>query len=132
MANYDWKNFLDFSSWLIGYSGTTKPDDETISRVAISRAYYAAFHVAEDYLERTEHDEVLTGADHEKVCMTFKNMNKGNTKYNSTCQLIGNVLTMLKTKRRICDYKSNYTVTLKEAKYTFKKAEMIIKEITQL
>ena len=133
MTNYDWKKFLDFSSWIIDLSDSTKPDEETISRVAVSRAYYAAYHTAKAYLARIGvSDKTGTGSEHEKVCLAFKTMNKGDAIHKRSCQYIGNVLTTLKDERNKCDYKHNESMSIKKAKYSCGKASQIIQEISKL
>lgn len=133
MTNYDWNNFLDFSSWLLGFSGSSKPDDETISRVAISRAYYAAYHAAKDYLTRKGYDkEIYAGGEHEIVCKTLKEMNKGDKQHKASCRSIGNNLTILKKERHKCDYNSNESISLKNAQQSCGKALNIIQAIAKL
>jgi muconolactone delta-isomerase len=45
---FDWIKFLDLAEDL-----ATRADDEAASRSAISRAYYAAFHIGRDHLARS-------------------------------------------------------------------------------
>ena len=133
MTNYDWKKYLDFSSWIINLSDSTKPDDETISRVAVSRAYYAAYHTAKAYLDKIGvTDKTGTGSEHEKICLAFKTMTKGDEIHKKSCRYIGNVLTMLKEERHKCDYKPNESISIKKAKYSCGKASHIIQELSKL
>ena len=133
MTDYDWKKFLNFSSWIIGLNDTAKPDDETVSRIAISRAYYAAYHTAKAYLDKIGvADKTGTGGEHEKVCLAFKTMNKGDAIHKKSCKYIGNVLTMLKEERRKCDYEPNESISIKKAKYSCSKASYIIQELSKL
>lgn len=133
MTNYDWKKYLDFSSWIINLSDSTKPDDETISRVAVSRAYYAAYHVAKIFLEEKGYNDTATSSgEHDKVCNAFKTLNKGDDKFKSSCRTIGNNLTMLKHVRQKCDYDAYESISIKQAKYSCGKAMKIIQEISKL
>ena len=45
MSNYDWSLYLKFSMKILD-SSDFEFDKQTVARVAISRAYYAAFHAA--------------------------------------------------------------------------------------
>jgi uncharacterized protein (UPF0332 family) len=59
---FDWSSFADLAQELSGRSG-----EEAAERSAISRAYYAAFHAARDYLDRTGPAVARSGSAHAEV-----------------------------------------------------------------
>jgi hypothetical protein len=46
---FDWADFLDLAEEL-----AARTNDEAAGRTAVSRAYYATFHIGRDYLVRAE------------------------------------------------------------------------------
>jgi uncharacterized protein (UPF0332 family) len=61
MANFDWANYLYFAEDLLGIQTQTY-NDETIFRVAISRAYYATLIKARNYLQAKQNIQFTTSA----------------------------------------------------------------------
>jgi uncharacterized protein (UPF0332 family) len=59
---FDWSGFADLAQELAQRSG-----DEAAERSAISRAYYAAFHTARDYLDKTGPPVARSGSAHVEV-----------------------------------------------------------------
>ena len=80
----------------------------TSYRVILSRIYYAAFHVARQFLEKNNLTPLRNGAEHEKVIITFQCMNRNDKSFCESCKKIGNQLNRLKAKRVRADYVDDY------------------------
>ena len=129
MAVYDWSLYLNFSSNILGSSGF---DEETVARVATSRAYYAAFHAAEDYLLDSGVEMGYRAGSHETLCRCFKEMKYGTKKFQVSCCHIGNLLLSLKKQRRNADYYNNVPFNKKIANKNCVQAQEIINKIREL
>lgn len=131
MATYNWELFLDFAKFLMSQSNIAV-DKETANRIAISRAYYAAFHVAKDFLVSANISYLYAGGEHDRVCNTFKNLNKGDKAFLTTCHRIGNYLTVLKGNRHTADYDDRKTFNDAETKKCYYSAKQIIEDVKSL
>lgn len=130
MADYDWGLYLGFASNILSSSGF---DEATVARVATSRAYYAAFHVAENYLlTRGLELGYQSSNTHDRVCDGFKKMSQGSRQFQATCRSIGNMLINLKKERVKADYWATVSFGKNVAKKNCAQAQKIIREISEL
>lgn len=67
MNTFDWDEFQDLAEELVRRRG-----DAAALRSAISRAYYAAFHSASEYVVGRGERLTFTGADHRSVWAWFR------------------------------------------------------------
>lgn len=106
MDKFDWNNYFIFSKKLLADNRLDKKyDEETICRVAISRAYYAAYHAALNFSVSDKKFDVQFGSgSHDSLILAYKEMKKGNEKFQTACRTIGNILSTLKKIRVKADY----------------------------
>ena len=108
---YDWKHYLHFSALL--FRAPLSCEDGAVPvtsyRVSLSRVYYAAFHVARDFLIEHQLPIPEFGAEHEKVIQAYRKMIKKDTAFQTECKKIGRQLERLKTARVQADYRAEYT-----------------------
>lgn len=129
MPCYDWNLYLTFSEQILA---SCTFDEQTVARIAVSRAYYAAFHVAEDYLKANRYEMAQGAGSHDAVCKSYKEMNKGVQEFKSKCRSIGNMLVRLKERRVDSDYNAGVSINKSFANKNCKFARKIIKEINEL
>lgn len=100
-TQYDWTLFLNIAKqWL---SGMQDSADETLIRCGISRSYYAAFHVCQQYLNTIGMgNDVYGEGSHNTVINDLNNL--GNSRQNKNCKKISVDLRRLKTQRVRADY----------------------------
>ena len=112
------KNFLEFAEWI------HKPDlceKEIGYRCSISRAYYAAFHVAKQHLQMDEY------AEHEEVIERLKDFDNG---YGDD-ELSGRLLN-LKKKRKNADYRLSHNINRGMAEKSLNKSKEFIEDVVKL
>lgn len=129
MPCYDWNLYLTFSEQILA---SCTFDEQTVARIAVSRAYYAAFHVAEDYLKANKYEIAQGAGSHDAVCKSYKEMNKGVKEFKSKCRSIGSMLVSLKERRVDSDYNAGVSLNKSFANKNCKFARKIIKEINEL
>ena len=96
---FDWREFHNLAINL------SKNSDEASLRSSVSRAYYAAFHLARDFAKNClSFQPTYKGPDHDGVVNHMKNHN------DKAVRAIGINLDRLKDNRRIADYVSNTRV----------------------
>lgn len=138
MDRYDWNNYLNFSKQLLADNKMDKKyDEETICRVAISRAYYAAYHAALNFFTSNKKFDIKIGSgSHDSLILAYKGMKKGSTQFQGSCKTIGNILSTLKDSRVDADYHETYTIDKKMSYYNAnsacRKAENLIDKINTL
>ena len=105
MICFDWMEFFRFAQKSLDEMRDVKKiavEQESICRIAISRAYYAAFHTARNFLLELNPD--FTGGiwegTHQAVIKAFT---QSDDRY---CRQIGRELSQLKSKRVRADYVS--------------------------
>ncbi len=103
---FKWQEYcLLASNLLVQAINSDNDQKESILRSAVSRAYYAAFHIADDYLQETGKypsamgNKTSTEGSHKRVIDVFIN----NTA-NPTWGEIGKLLNRLKGARHWADY----------------------------
>ena len=97
--SFVWSEYLDLAKELLG-DASKSPIEEAKLRSAISRAYYAAFNEARNYLEINKPTVYIpkTGAAHEIVADTFLDDSKPDW------IAVGLNLSRLKANRHKADY----------------------------
>lgn len=93
MPDFDWEEFLELAEELVQHRGKA-----SAQRTAISRAYYAAFHLASDYFATHGERLTRTGEDHRRVWRWFLRRN------DPVSRAIGQNGRRLVDERRRADY----------------------------
>ena len=102
--SYDWRKYLTFAELMYKKANSEDSDchdKETFYRCSISRAYYAVFCLARNYLKDFE-DQKFYSDEHRKVHLFF--INNQDTKKKT----IGNQLKMLHQDRKKADYENSF------------------------
>ncbi len=95
--SFDWSQYLHLAREL-----AEETTDETKMRSAISRAYYAAFIKARNYLQEREGLTIPTQNSHQYVINQFKDSQE------KVCEKIGNRLKRLRNRRNQADYDNTF------------------------
>ena len=121
--SFNWDEYLVLAHQLAGFL-----DEEAKLRTAISRAYYAAFHAAQDHLREKDLERGIppTGRAHQFVADKFSNHP------DETRQRIGVNLDRLRSKRIYADYRDNIRSLANEATYTLRLAQKILELLETL
>jgi uncharacterized protein (UPF0332 family) len=95
---FDWQDYFKLAQIL--RQNPVVGLDEASKRTVVSRAYYAAFHIASNYALNSKHPPTLEfiGSDHRLIIAFFRQ----NTKIPS----VANLLSDLRDWRNLCDYRS--------------------------
>ena len=125
--SFDWTEFYHFACGLAGHT-VQPPSDETKSRIAISRAYYAAFCTARNFLRDADNINISSTDSHRVVRETFK----GSADKNRV--RIGNQLNELMQYRQHADYDESLRVGswLLERDQSLKLAHRILEGLSLL
>lgn len=118
--NFDWSEYLKLAQELAGQ--VIKPaSKEAKLRSSISRAYYAAFCKARNYLRDAERLSIPSGPEaHTDVRDTFLNSpNKSRRK-------IGESLKRLRTRRNKVDYEDSVTGLSSKVKASLRDASFVV------
>lgn len=134
---YNWGLFLEAAKrW---FNDMQDDEDETLIRCGISRSYYAAFHVCQQYLISIDMGADVHGdGSHMAVIKSFKQL--GDAKTNRECKKISVDLSRLKNRRISADYRDvllsgdpSYIGTKKKVlEQSIKEADSIIHMISKL
>lgn len=128
---YDWKNFLTFAEML--YKENFWQDDvDTKYRIIISRAYYAAFHCAQVFLQDNHWESHQAGGEHEKVISSLKDMKKKSLDFQRKCKKLGLNLERLKYRRVQADYRDDISFNESDVKRHLKVSRDIIEMLDKL
>jgi len=106
--------FLNFAN-----NNPTSPEFDYRNR--ISRAYYAAYHSANEHYE--DDRDIYTDGDHSELIRTLKESRSRTKSY------IGYKLASLKSQRVIADYKLDANVYETDLKSALEETEKIIQEL---
>lgn len=124
--SFDWLQYLILAKELDGQA-TAPASPEARRRSAISRAYYAAFIGARNYLQKQEgHSIPKTSDAHKYVSEQFKRSS------DPVRQDIGRKLERLRTTRNQADYNDTATGLFTNTKIAIKRAEQIISKLSSL
>ena len=102
--NFDWSNYLTFAELLYQKANNSDSDcfnKETFYRCSISRAYYAAFCLARNFLKDTKQKE-FSSNEHKEIQNYFLNIP------NPEFRRVGNRLKMLHQDRKVADYDNSF------------------------
>ncbi|MHC1594076.1 MAG: hypothetical protein ACXQT2_02070, partial [Methanotrichaceae archaeon] len=112
--DFEWIQYLNLAKEL-----ARSDNDEAKLRSSISRAYYAAFCNAKNYLEDVDHQNVPKDQAHSFVINYFKGYDEGRKKKSNRRRKIGFDLERMRNKRVMADYQrdatNNLTVLSSEA-----------------
>lgn len=111
------REFLGFAEWA---HDQTRCDKEIGYRCSISRAYYAAFHVAKEHLQMPD------DANHEQVIERLKEFGE------DFSEELSSRLLDLKKKRKRADYRLNYDIDRELASKTIKKSKKFIDDVVKI
>ncbi len=140
---FDWLEYYDLAKELAGINSSNSENSANSSksqisqaklRSSISRAYYATFCIARNYLRDVLFVPRLSRArsgdvnEHQYVADEFQHNNGKNKKMIE----IGNDLSRLRQLRNKADYEDTIYNLEKEVKYALKLAENIIFKINEL
>lgn len=100
MSGFRWILYLKFAeAYLAKY-----PDKELFQRLAVSRAYYAAFNLSRSWLERHDYTIGSHDSSHKQVWNSFTNAVRADDETKSDWQLVGSLGHSLKSLRVDADY----------------------------
>jgi uncharacterized protein (UPF0332 family) len=125
--NFNWSDFLTLARELVGRKVRPYDSREAKARSAISRAYYAAFIEARNFLRDKEGKEA-SATDHPHA-FVIDNFRK-NT--NPTRRRIGDKLDELRRYRRYADYQDRLYDIPKRVNISLQLADEIIRELERL
>jgi uncharacterized protein (UPF0332 family) len=122
--SFDWSGYLDLAKELNDNSIANR---EAKQRSAVSRAYYAVFNLAKDYLEQVEGQSIPRTADaHRYVGDQFRISANPNRK------AIARNLVRLRRFRNQADYAAGFPALASTATRSIDTAEEIIKALKSL
>jgi uncharacterized protein (UPF0332 family) len=124
--SYDWTLFHKFAYDI--YKNQTFGDKETVYRVVISRAYYAAFHAAKEFVEQNNLKASVKRNSHEDVVDSLISANKSDLSFTNKCHTMGNRLDRIRRDRILADYNEKIQISDKEAREALSIARKIIAE----
>lgn len=128
---YDWKKFLTFAEML--YKENFWQDDvDTKYRIIISRAYYAAFHCTQKFLQDNHWQIQRASGEHEKVIKSLKEIKKKNTDFQRKCKKLGLNLERLKWRRVQADYRDDSNFSDGDVKKYLNVSRNIIETLDKL
>lgn len=123
MEEFDWRAFLDLAEELVERRNNAAAD-----RTAISRAYYAAFHLASAYVSDRGVRLTFTGRDHATVWAWFLGADVA-----AGLRWIGNAGSVLRQARRHADYRPTpFPEPTKEAQTAVRFAMRIVSELNRV
>lgn len=124
---FDWSKYLELAKYLADNSQQIS-DEEACLRTSVSRAYYAAFSVTKQYIQKTDGNEFKGGDAHLKVREHLSNSG------NLIKRKIANQLNTIHFNRKKADYDDEISRELPRslAFKTIKFAENIISEVKKL
>ena len=127
MPKFDWNEFLNLADKMANQALTIQGlSMESTYRTAISRAYYATYHVAFRIAKQLDPSFKPTKSQHQAVIDWYR------TKTQPPVNTIGQSLTTLKTKRVHADYHDSKRITAAAAAGAVSLAQKTISEIEKL
>lgn len=124
--SFDWLEYLNLAKEMV-VKLTTPPSQEARLRDAVSRAYYAAFISARNYLRDTEAHSIPTTSDaHRYVWQQFY-INPA-----PVYQLVAKNLKILRGYRNQADYDDNFPLLSAIANISIRRSEAVITNLRTL
>jgi uncharacterized protein (UPF0332 family) len=131
---FDWEEFLELARFLLPSPQLGKKPSQAIEsklRSSISRAYYAAYNIADDYArQRLAYSRPATGADHKALTDHYEYL--WETTKNELFDNIASELKSMRAKRKQADYQAGQKIVYDDADYCIESAEAVIKDINSL
>lgn len=126
-SDFDWKQYLYFALYLME-QGDIEPNKQAQMRTAVSRAYYAAFKIAFNYLET-----IGKIAPHQQNEANFHKSVKDlfRDDHDKQWKEIGNNLGKLRIQRNYADYDESYHFDSKDTKALTLLAKSVIERLEQ-
>lgn len=132
MGNFDWPDYLGLSHELLANHETATVHKLACWRTIVSRAYYAAFHVADNYCKRKymgrlrNLDRQYPGRDHDNVrqCLVDSTNDEETN--------IGSWLGSLKMERKDADYTAEQEFDEDRAEMACLSADKIVRGLSAL
>lgn len=121
---FNWNRYLDLAKDLEA-KGKTSPQDEAQLRCAVSRAYYAAFCIARNFLIREGHVPP-------KNEVHYYVYNEFSISEDEDRRRIGGYLKAMSSRRKRADYDDEYRQLTNEIDYHLVMAEEVIGDIQKL
>lgn len=126
IMTFDWSQYLNLAKEFLGQP-TPPANQEAKMRSAISRAYYAAFISARNYLQETEGHSIPKTADaHKYVVQQLKQSSDVDR------QNIGRNLEKLRRDRNQADYNNSVPELFKISKIAVKRSQRVISQLSNL
>lgn len=126
IMTFDWSQYLNLAKEFLGQL-TPPTNQEAKMRSAISRAYYAAFISARNYLQETEGLSIPKTADaHKYVVQQFKQSSE------TERQNIGRNLEKLRRDRNEADYNNSVPELFKISKIAVKRSQRVMSQLSNL
>jgi hypothetical protein len=124
---FDWSQYLQLSRELAGLE-PTPASQEAKFRSAISRAYYAAFNTAVDYIEAIEGVDYLPASTekHFDVRRYFF------AQKNKVSQQIADDLNYLRSQLNKADYENNARIDLYGVREAVRRSSGVLRQLSQL
>lgn len=123
--SFNWLQYLGLAQQLAGKAQISTTQESRL-RSAISRAYYAAFILARNYLRDEESISIPERQSHKFVIEQFKNSSE------EVRQKIGKNLARLRFSRNKADYDDNFERLPEETRSMLKLANKTISDIQSL
>ena len=123
--SFNWSEYLGLAQQLAGKAQISATQESRL-RSAISRAYYAAFILARNYLRDEESISIPEKQSHKFVIEQFKNSSE------KVRQAIGKNLARLRFSRNKADYNDNFERLPEETRAMLKLANKTISDIHSL
>ncbi len=122
---------FNWAEYLLLAKELAEDNSEAKKRSAISRAYYAAFHIAAQYLVDNDCDFYLTKTreDHDKIWSTLKSPVPGKKRQESAAGEHG---IRLKEMRRKADYEDTIQNVEKTTELAIRRSENLIRSLQSL
>ncbi|OQW93029.1 MAG: hypothetical protein BWK79_13280 [Beggiatoa sp. IS2] len=97
--------------------------EEVNYRNASSRAYYSAFHICKDLMDKHPEWHVAIGSEHQKLINNLLNVPR------KELNILGRQLERIKTLRHRADYDLHKKFTYQDAKQTIFESQKIVDEV---
>lgn len=133
--SFNWKEFHFFSCAVLQLDfQDNNVSQEAICRIAISRAYYAAYHVAKWGSLALKIDGGYNLTAHDALIKNYKEVKIGDNDFKSRCHKIAGKLEGLRDIRNVVDYEENcaFPLNTKNAEIECKRAKYLMDEIEKL